>query len=34
MVYRFSSPLDKFNLPMPEQSHYDVSRALIVWSVA
>jgi len=33
MVYRFSTPLDKFNLPMPEQSHYDVIRALIAWSV-
>jgi len=28
MVYRFSPPLDKFNLPMPEQNHYDVIRAL------
>jgi len=28
MVYRFSLLLDKFNLPMQEQSHYDVSRAL------
>jgi len=29
MFYRFSPPLDKFSLPMPEQRHYDVTRALI-----
>jgi len=32
MVYRFSSPPDKFNLP--EQSQCDVIMALIAWSVA
>jgi len=36
MFYRFSPSFDKFNLPMPEpeQSHYDVIRALIAWSLA
>jgi len=34
MFYRFSPSLYKFNLPMPEQSHYDVIRALIAWSLA
>jgi len=34
MVYRFSPSLNKFNLPMPEQSHYDAIRVLIAWSVA
>jgi len=28
MFYRFCPPLDKFNLLMPEQSYYDVIRAL------
>jgi len=31
MFYRFSLLLDKYNLPMPEQSRYDVIRALITW---
>jgi len=34
MFHRFSPPLDKFNLPIPEQSHYDVIRTLIAWSLA
>jgi len=34
MFYQFSPLLDKFNMPMPEQSHYDVIRALIAWSLA
>jgi len=33
MVYRFSPPIDKFNLLVPEQSHFDVIRAVIAWSV-
>jgi len=34
MFYRFFPLLDKFNLRMPEQSHYDVIRELIAWSLA
>jgi len=33
MFYRFSLSLDKFNLPMLEQSRYDVIRSLITWSL-
>jgi len=34
MVNRFSPLLDKFNLPVPEQSHYDVIMVFIASSVA